>query len=65
MIIILENRVNKFIKLGFKNGGRPALNEKWYLNNLLLECVQGFNYVGVHFSSSLSMFKMAEKKHIL
>jgi len=56
----LNVNVDKTKIVVFKNGGRPALNEKWYYNNALLECVQGFNYVGVHFSSSLSMFKMAE-----
>jgi len=41
-----------------------------YYNNARLECVKGCNYVGVHFSSSLSMLKIAENmsckaKHVI
>lgn len=34
--------------------------EKWYYNNRQLECVSGFNYVGLYYTPTMSMYKMAE-----
>ena len=44
----------------FKRGGQLAGREKWTYNSSRLDIVNGFTYVGIHFSNRLSMYKMAE-----
>jgi len=46
--------------LVFKRGGQLASREKWTYNSSRLDIVNGFTYVGIHFSNRLSMYKMAE-----
>jgi len=35
--------------------------ENWYYNNIRLECVFGFAYVDMHFSNTLSLYKIAQQ----
>ena len=56
----LSVNIEKTKILCFKRGGRPSRNERWSYANLPIEIVNGFTYVGVYFSSKLSMYKMAE-----
>ena len=44
----------------FKRGGQLAVREKWTYNSSRLDIVNGFTYVGIHFSNRLSKYKMAE-----
>lgn len=46
--------------LVFKRGGQLSRREKWFYKNTQLDCVSGFTYVGNYFSSTMSLFKMAE-----
>ena len=56
----LQVNIDKTKVLIFKKGGQLSRREKWYYNGHILETVNGFSYVGVHFTSNLSMYKMAE-----
>jgi len=56
----LEVNVQKTKIVVFKNGGRLSSRENWYYADEKLECINGFTYVGVYFSSTLSMYKMSE-----
>ena len=47
--------------LVFKKGCRLSRREIWYYNDIRLECVSGFTYVGMYFSSTLSLIKMTEQ----
>ena len=60
----LEVNVQKTKVVVFKNGGRLSSRENWYYADEKLECVNGFNYVGVYFSSTMSMYKMSENMAI-
>ena len=44
----------------FKRGGALSRFEKWSYGNCKLDVVNCFNYVGMLFTSKLSMFKMAD-----
>ena len=44
----------------FKRGGRPAYNEHWTYDGANIEVVQSFTYVGVTFTSRLSLNEMAK-----
>jgi len=63
-IFCKDNRLNVNTKktkiVIFRNGGRPSSKEKWLYegNELLIE--QSFTYVGITFSSALSLNRMAE-----
>ena len=48
----------------FKNGGSLSSREKWTYNEIILETVNGFSYVGVYFTNRLSLYKMAEAMSI-
>ena len=56
----LTVNIDKTKILVFKNGGGLSRNEKKYFNGNELECVNGFNYVGIYFSNRLSLYKMAD-----
>ena len=60
----LQVNIDKTKVLIFKKGGQLSRREKWYYNGHILETVNGFSYVGVHFTSNLSMYKMAESASI-
>lgn len=60
----LQVNTEKTKVLVFKRGGRLARREKWLYNNAKLESVSGFTYVGMYFSSTLSLYKMAEENAI-
>jgi hypothetical protein len=47
----------------FKNGGQLSKYEHWHYFGKNIEVVKGFDYVGVHFTSKLSMYKMAEHNY--
>ena len=41
-------------------GGNLASRKKWKFNGSQIETVNGFTYVGIHFTYRLSFSKMAE-----
>ena len=43
----------------FRRVGQLSRKEKWFYKNKQLECVSGFSYVGMYFSNTLSLYKMA------
>ena len=56
----IQVNIDKTKIMIFKKGGRLAKKEKWYFNNSLFEVVNSFTYVGVNFTSTMSLYKMAE-----
>ena len=44
----------------FKRGGHCSRNERWYYNNIQIDIVNGFTYVGAYFTNRMSTYKMAE-----
>jgi hypothetical protein len=44
----------------FKNGGRLSRHERWSFNGENIDTVNGFDFVGFYFSSTLSLYKMSE-----
>lgn len=56
----LSVNVEKTKILVFKNGGRLSRHEKWFYCNNAIQTVNGFDYVGIHFTSRLSLYKMSE-----
>ena len=63
-LFCIENKLTvnaeKTKNMIFKRGGKLARNEKWYYNNIAIDIVSNFTYVGVNFTSRLSFYKMAE-----
>ena len=57
----LKVNINKTKVLVFRKGGVLSHREKWFYNGSQLDCVSGFSYVGVYFTQTLSMYKMAEQ----
>ena len=56
----LSVNIQKTKILVFKNGGNLSKHEKWFYEGERVEVVNGFSYVGLFFSSKLSMYKMSE-----
>ena len=44
----------------FRLGGRPRANEKFFYNGSKLQIVNGFQYVGLLFNPTLSMYRMTD-----
>ena len=59
-------RVNKLTTkiLVFKNGGILSHMEKWYYKGSKLDVVNGFTYVGLLFTTQLSLDKMVNELYI-
>jgi len=47
-----------------KRGGRLSRRKKLYYYDIRLECFSGFTYVGMYFSNTLSLYKMAEQSAV-
>ena len=60
----MQVNIHKTKVLIFKKGVHLSRRERWYYNGRVLETVNGFSNVGVHFTSNLSMYKMAESASI-
>ena len=56
----IQDNVEKTKIMVFKRGGKLARSEKWYYDNLPLHTVNNFSYVGVNFTTKMSLYKMAE-----
>jgi len=51
----LRINVNKSKIVVFKNGGRPAKSERWFLGKEPIEVVSSYRYLGMTLTSTLSM----------
>ena len=60
----LQVNIHKTKVLIFKKGCQLSRRDKWYYNGRVLETVNGFSYVVVHFTNNFSMYKMAESASI-
>ena len=56
----LSVNIDKTKIIVFKNGGSLSRNERWVYKNNVLQTVCGFDYVGIHFTNRLSLYKMSE-----
>lgn len=60
----LNVNIEKTKILVFKNGSHLSRHEKWVYNGYNVQTVNGFSYVGLFYSSKLSIYKMAEHSAI-
>ena len=53
--------VKKTKVMVFRRGGNLSKREKWFCDGKLIEVVKGFQYVGLLFSTKMSLYRMSSE----